>query len=175
MKREQPIFAETFFFVKEDRIFQSLYFSYYDVSKIYYNLKETGAIKGELDSISSKLQQLIDVDALHLNGKLIKMNITETDLLFRDDKPNYPVLQFSVTSAPYKLYHNAINEVHLYAKPEVIPYPAFSYWNICGEISKVESKSYFIISTLKQDVIFFLTISEIIGDNERIFFQYIIP
>ena len=171
MKREQPIFAETFFFVKEDQISQSLYFSYYDVSRIYYNFMETGAIEGELDSISSHLQQFIDEDPIHVNGKLIKMNIVETSLFFRNKSPIYPVLCFEVCSTPYLIQQDTPNEIHLYAKPEVIPNPAFSYWNLCGKITQVKSRSYFVISTSKQDVTFYLTKGEIVGDDERIFFH----
>lgn len=171
MKREKPIFAETFFFVKEDRIYQSLYFFYYDESKIYHNLMETGAIEGELDSISKKLQGFIDEDDLHINGNLVKMNITKSNIFFQDKKPMYPVLQFNVSSTPYKLHQDIINEIHLYAKPEIIPYSAYSSWNISGKIIRVESKSFFRISTKNDNVIFFLTKGEVIGDDERIFFQ----
>ena len=172
MKREKPIFAETFFSLGSSGISQSMYFYYYDISKIYFNLKKTGAIRGELDSIQANLQRYIDEDTLHINDNLIRMVIKSTDLFFRGNDPLFPILSFQVASSPYSLVTNSLNEVHLYAKPEKIPYSAFSCWNTCGQIQNVESTSFFRISNNQENVTFFLAKDEIIGDHERIFIQY---
>ena len=172
MKREKPIFAETFFSLGKNRITQSMYFYYYDTSKIYYNLMKTGAIRGELDSIQSNLQRYIDEDTLHINENLTRMVIDSTDVLFRDNDPLFPILSFQVLSTPYSLSTESFNEVHLYAKPEKIPYSAISCWFTCGYILKVESNSFFTTNDIQQNVTFYLTKNEIVGDHERIFIQY---
>ncbi|MHA1975533.1 MAG: hypothetical protein ACW98F_09930 [Candidatus Hodarchaeales archaeon] len=172
MKREKPIFAETFFSLGKNRIIQSMYFHYYDSSKIYYNLKKTSAIQGELDSIQSNLQKYIDMDTLHINENLIRMVINSTNVLFRDNDPLFPILIFHVSSTPFLLSNTSLNEIHLYAKPEKIPYSAISCWYTNGNILKVESNSFFRINECQQNVTFFLIKDEVIGDHERIFIQY---
>jgi hypothetical protein len=169
MKREKPIFAETYFSLGKEYIKQSLYFYYTDPSKIYFNLKETGAIEGELDSIQLNLQKYIDLDTLHINKNLIKMDVIDSKLFFRDKKPELPILFFVVKSSRYEIYEGDINEVHLYAKPEIIPYPAISIWKTCNSIHKVESNTNFTISTNRLNLIFYMTTNEIIGGHERIF------
>lgn len=173
MKREKPIFAETFFSLRKSRITQSMYFYYYDISKIYYNLKKTSAVRGELDSIQTNLQRFIDEDTLHINNNLIKMVINSTDVLFHGNDPLFPVLVFQVSSTPYLLSTTSLNEIHLYAKPEKIPYSAISCWKTNGNISKVESNSFFRINDNNHNLTFFLMKNEIIGDHERIFIQYL--
>ncbi|MHA1993104.1 MAG: hypothetical protein ACW97Z_01020 [Candidatus Hodarchaeales archaeon] len=171
MKREKPIFAETFFSLGNNSITQNMYFYYYDISKIYFNLIKTSAIRGELDSIQTNLQRYIDEDTLHINNNLIRMVIKSTDVFFRDNDPLFPILSFQVSSTPFLLNTNALNEVHLYAKPEKIPYSAISCWNTCGSIQKVESNSFFSINDEQTNITFFLTKNEIIGGHERIFIQ----
>jgi len=168
MKKEFPLFAEAFFSLREERITQSLYFQYYDPSKIYYNLQKTGAIKGELNTIKENLQSYINEDALHINGHLTKMIIDRSELFFRDNDHEYPILSFFITSTPYRLYSNQTNMVHLYAKPEIIPYSAISCWNTCGFIERVVSNSDHKIDNSKQNVSFFLKKGDIVGDHERI-------
>ncbi|MHA2288034.1 MAG: hypothetical protein ACXABG_04525 [Promethearchaeota archaeon] len=172
MKREKPIFAETFFSLGKNRITQSMYFHYYDISKIYFNLMKTSAIRGELDSIQTNLQRFIDEDTLHINDNLIRMVVNSTEVFFQDNDPLFPILSFQVSSTPFLLNTNSLNEVHLYAKPEKVPYSAISCWNTCGNILKVESNSFFSISDKRRNVTFFLTKNEIIGDHERIFIHY---
>ncbi|MHA2174608.1 MAG: hypothetical protein ACXACP_13750 [Candidatus Hodarchaeales archaeon] len=169
MKREKPIFAETYFSFGKDCISQSLYFYYSDSAKIYFNLKETGAIKGELDSIQANLQKFIDIDTLHMNDNLIKMEVRKSKLFFKDDKPEFPILFFVVNSSKYNLKEDELNELHLYAKPERIPYSAISHWKTYRNILKVESKTNFTISTNRLNLIFYMTRNEIIGGHERIF------
>ena len=172
MKKEFPLFAEAFFSLKEEQITQSLYFQYYDSSKIYYNFLKTGAIEGELNTIQRNLQKYIDEDALHVNGHLVKMIIEKGELLFRDNDPDFPILSFSISSTPYQLYSNQVNIIHLYAKPEIIPYSAISCWNTCGNIKKVISKSDYKIDISKHNVSFFLKKGDIVGDHERISVEY---
>jgi hypothetical protein len=172
-KREFPLFAEAFFSLKEEKITQSLYFQYYDAPKIFHNLVKTSAIEGELNSIQENLQNYINEDALHINGHLIKMIIERTELLFRDNNPDYPVLSFFISSTPYRLYSNQINIVHLYAKPEVIPYSAISCWNTSGIIKKVISNSDHKIDKSKHNVSFFLKKGDIVGGHERISIEHI--
>ena len=169
MKQEKPIFAETYFSLGKEQITQTLYFYYSDPSKIYFNLKETGAIKGELDSIQTNLQKFIDSDTLHINGNLIKMEVIKSKLFFRDKKPEFPILFFAVKSSQYEIYKSNINEVHLYAEPEIIPYPAISHWKTCRSIHKVESGTNFTISSNRLNLIFYMTANDIIGGHERIF------
>ncbi len=172
MKREKPIFAETYFSLGKNQITQSMFFHYYDSSKIYYNLMKTGALQGEMDSIQQNLQRFIDEDTLHINQRLIRMEINSTFLAFREDDPLFPILSFQVSSTPYRMSNTSTNEVHLYAKPEQIPHSAISCWFTNGIILKVESKSLFTINDRKQNIIFYLTRDEIIGDHERIFIRY---
>ena len=172
MKKEFPLFAEAFFSLKEERIAQSLYFQYYDPSNVYYNLLKTSAIEGELNSIKENLQKFINEDALHINGHLIEMIIERCELFFRDNDPDYPILSFSISSSPYHLYSNQINVIHLYAKPELIPYSAISCWNTCGNIKKVISKSDHKIDHSRHNVSFFLKKGDIVGDHERISIEY---
>jgi len=172
MKKEFPLFAEAFFSLKEERITQSLYFQYYDSSKIYFNLLKTSAIEGELNAIQENLQNYINEDALHINGHLIKMVIERSELFFRDNNHQFPILSFSISSSPYHLYSKQENLIHLYAKPEIIPYSAISCWNTCGIIKKVISKSNHKIDKSKHNVSFFLKKGDIVGDHERISIEY---
>lgn len=172
MKVEFPLFAEAFFSLKEEQLTQSLYFQYYDPSKIYYNLLKTSAIEGELNTIQGNLQNFINEDALHINGHLVKMIIEKRKLFFRDNNSEYPILSFYISSTPYQLYSNQINVVHLYAKPEIIPYSAISCWNTIGKIKKVNSKSDYKIDKSRHNVSFFLKKGDIVGDHERISVDY---
>ena len=172
MKREFPLFAETYFILKEDHISQSLFFHYHDPSKVYYNFIKTDAIEGELKSIQENLQTYIDVDALHINGHLVKMIIQNSKVVFYNNEIEFPVLCFSISSTPYSIYLNQLNMVHLYAKPEVIPYSAISCWNTGGVIKKVASNSYHTIDYEKQNVSFFLNKGDTVGGHERISFEF---
>lgn len=172
MKKEFPLFAEAFFSLKEEQITQSLYFQYYDSSKIYYNFLKTSAIEGELNTIKGNLQEYINEDALHVNGHLVNMIIENGELIFRNDDPNFPILSFSISSTPYKLHSNQVNIIHLYAKPEIIPYSAISCWNTCGNIKKVISKSDYKIDKSRHNISFFLKKGDIVGDHERISIEY---
>ena len=171
MKKEFPLFAEAFFSLKEQQITQSLSFQYYDPSKIYYNFLKTSAIDGELNTIQENLQKYINEDALHINGHLVKMNIESRKLLFRNNNSDYPILCFFISSTPYQLYSRQNNIVHLYAKPEIIPYSAISCWNTCGTIKKVISKSDYKIDRSGYNVSFFLKKGDTVGDHERIFVE----
>ncbi len=172
MKREKPIFAETYFSLGNNQISQSMYFHYYDISKIYFNLMKTSAIQGELDSVQKNLQRFIDEDTLHINNKLIRMIIKSTKLYFYNNDPIFPILSFKVLSTPFQMNNTSTNEVHLYAKPEEIPHSAISCWYTNGNIYKVESTSFHTINNTGKNIIFFLTEGEIIGGHERIFIQY---
>jgi hypothetical protein len=134
---------------------------------------KTSAIQGELDSVQKNLQHFIDEDTLHINSNLIRMIINSTKLHFYNNDPIFPILSFKVLSSPFRMSNTSINEVHLYAKPEVIPHSAISCWNTNGYIFKVESNSYHKINENNQNVTFFLTEGEIIGGHERIYIQYL--
>lgn len=170
MVKEKPIFAETFFQITPHQIHQSLYFYYHDPSKNYFHLEKTGASKGELEAVQENLQHWIDEDDLFVNKEKIRMLIQDTNLYFQQNDPFYPYLLFSISSQYYELHDKKINEIHLYAKPEKIPYPAISCWEVfIGKIISVESNSFNIISHDKTHVTFYLTKGEIIGGDERIF------
>ncbi|MHA2226488.1 MAG: hypothetical protein ACXAC8_14860 [Candidatus Hodarchaeales archaeon] len=169
MVNEQPIFVETYFKTTPKEINQTIYFYYYDSSKNYLHLKETGAIKGELESIQANLQYWIDLDDLFINKKKVSMMIQDVSLEFQRNDPMYPYLIFNVKSSSFQL-NRIKNEIHLYSKPEKINYPAISCWEFSsGNITSVISSSFMVISSNKSQVIFYLTKNEIVGGHERIF------
>ncbi|UCE12869.1 MAG: hypothetical protein JSV04_11835 [Candidatus Heimdallarchaeota archaeon] len=170
MVKETPIFAESFFQITPHQIFQSLYFYYHDPSKNFFHLEKTGASEGELEAVQENLQYWIDEDDLFVNNEKIRMLIQDTNLHFQENDPFFPFLFFSIESQYYQLYNERVNEIHLYAKPEKIPYPAISCWEVfTGKIISVESNSFNIISHDKTHTTFYLTKGEIIGGDERIF------
>ncbi|MFX0049712.1 MAG: hypothetical protein ACFFAJ_07790 [Candidatus Hodarchaeota archaeon] len=168
MQKEEPIFAEAFFQINSHQIIHTLYFYYYDPSKVYFHLMNTGAIKGELEEIQKNLQYFIDEDDLLVNKQKVRMIITKVMLEFKEKKPNFPFLIFKITSQLTKLHENKLNEIHLYAKPEKLPYSAISCWETKGEITSVESNSFHILSHDKKQLVFYLSKGEIIGGDERL-------
>lgn len=172
MDQEIPIFAEAFFQISQNQIYQSLYFYYYDPSKIYFQLKNTGASEGELENVQLNLQTYIDEDDLHVNKKKIRMVIDSVSLDFQHENPSLPFLIFRIYSAKYQLFSKKLNEILLYAKPEKIPYSAISCWNTNEfRFHSVESHSCSIINQHKTQVIFYLAKGEIIGGTERLIIQ----
>ncbi|MFX1282622.1 MAG: hypothetical protein ACFFB5_03170 [Promethearchaeota archaeon] len=170
MGKEKPIFVEAYFKIYLNQIQQTLYFYYSDPSKNYFHLKETGASKGELEAIQENLQYWIDQDDLFINDQSIRMIIQETNLYFQQNNPLLPYLVFNISSQPFKFYNQQVNEIHLYAKPEKLPYPAISNWKTSiGLIISVESRSFSVISPDKVFLTFYLAKGEIIGGDERIF------
>ncbi|MFX0014837.1 MAG: hypothetical protein ACFFB2_00450 [Promethearchaeota archaeon] len=172
MSKERPIFVESFFIITQSQIQQTLYFYYSDPSKNYFNLRKTGASKGELEAIQENLQYWIDQDDLFVNNKHTRMIIRKTTLDFQENNPLYPFLLFNILSQPYQLDIQELNEIHLYAKPEKLPYPAISCWRtLIGIIKSIESNSLNIISQDRTNSVFYLTKGEIIGGDERIFIK----
>ncbi|MHA2244511.1 MAG: hypothetical protein ACXADY_06040 [Candidatus Hodarchaeales archaeon] len=170
MDEEKPIFVEAFFKISTQRIQQTLYFYYHDLSKNYFQLMKTGASKGELEAVQANLQQWIDMDDLFINNQKIRMIIQETNLKFQGNNPENPFLIFNILSQPFQFDKQNVNEIHLYAKPEKLPYPAISCWKtLIGTIISVKSNSFSIISRSKTHLTFYLAKGEIIGGDERIF------
>lgn len=170
MVKEKPIFVEAFFQISTQRIQQTLYFYYHDLSKNYFHLQKTGASKGELEAVRANLQHWIDLDDLFINNQNIRMIIQETSLEFQGNNPENPYLIFNILSQPFQFYEQKVNEIHLYAKPEKLPYPAISCWNtLTGSIISAESNSFSIISRNRTHLTFYLAKGEIIGGDERIF------
>ncbi|UCG89666.1 MAG: hypothetical protein JSU57_04105 [Candidatus Heimdallarchaeota archaeon] len=170
MRKEKPIFAEAYFKITPTQILQTLYFYYNDPSKNYFHLQKTGASKGELETVQENLQYWIDQDDLFINNQNIRMIIQNTNLGFQENNPLLPYLVFNIVSQPYKFYDQRVNEIHLYAKPEKLPYPAISCWKtLTGTIISVESNSFSIVSHDKIHLTFYLTKGELIGGDERIF------
>jgi hypothetical protein len=171
LQQEEPIFAEAFFQITNHQINHSLYFYYYDPSKVYFHLMNTGAIGGELEGIQKNLQLFIDEDDLLVNQQKISMIIIMTLLEFQKKRPEYPYLIFEIESQRYKFREKKLNEIHLYAKPEKLPYSAISCWETTGKIISVESNSSSILSHDKKRLVFYLSKGETIGGDERIFIQ----
>lgn len=170
MVQEIPIFVESFFKITPNQIQQTLYFYYHDLSKNYFQLKKTGASEGELEVVQANLQYWIDLDDLFINNLKVRMIIQDTELQFQRNDPVYPYLIFNILSQPYHFHEQKINEIHLYAEPEQLPYPAISCWKtLIGTIISVESDSFKIISQNKIYLTFYLTKGEIIGGDEKIF------
>ncbi|MFX0182532.1 MAG: hypothetical protein ACFE95_05540 [Candidatus Hodarchaeota archaeon] len=169
LQQEEPIFAEAFFQITTHHINQSLYFYYYDPSKVYFHLMSTGAIGGELEGIQKNLQQFIDEDDLLVNQQKIRMIIRMTLLKYQKKGPKYPFLIFKIESQRCEFHEKKLNEIHLYAKPEKLPYSAISSWETTGKIISVESNSFYILSSDKKKLVFYLSKGETIGGNERIF------
>jgi len=168
--RENPIFAETYFRITPTRIHQTLYFYYNDPSKNYFHLKNTGASEGELEVVQTNLQYWIDQDDLFVNKEKIRMIIQSSTLEFQKKNPVLPFIIFRILSQTYKLSIKGLSEIHLYAKPEKLPYPAISCWKTnTGIISSVESNSYSVISQSRKHLTFYLAEGEIIGGDERIY------
>lgn len=168
LQQEKPIFAEAYFQITSHQIIHSLYFYYYDPSKVYFHLMNTGAIKGELEEIQKNLQHFIDEDDLFINQKKVRMIIRKTMLGFKEKKPEYPFLIFEIASQVIELHEDKLNEIHLYAKPEILPYSAISCWETKGEITSVESNSFYILSHDKRNLVFYLSKGEIIGGDEHL-------
>ncbi len=170
MSKEKPILGEAYFKISPTHILETLYFYYYDPSKNYFHLQKTGASKGELEAIQENLQYWIDQDDLFINKRNIRMIIQSTSLEFQENNPLFPYLVFTILSQPFEFYEEQVNEIHLYAKPEKIPYPAISCWKtLIGKIISVESNSFSIISHDKIYLTFYLAKGEIIGGDELIF------
>jgi hypothetical protein len=173
--REKPIFVETYFRITPTRIHQKLYFYYDDPSKNYFHLKNTGASEGELEAVQTNLQYWIDQDDLLINNQKVRMIIQSSSLEFQRKNPVLPFIIFKISSQLYRLSSKEVNEIHLYAKPEKIPYPAISCWKThIGSIKSVESKSYNVISYNRTQVTFYLTAGEVIGGDERIYIDTIL-
>ncbi|UCG01663.1 MAG: hypothetical protein JSW11_18885 [Candidatus Heimdallarchaeota archaeon] len=169
MVREKPIFVETHFRITPSQIHQNLYFYYHDPSKNYFHLKNTGASKGELEAVQTNLQYWIDQDDLFINNQKVQMIIQNSILEFQENNPIFPFIMFKILSQPYKFRKN-LNEIHLYAKPEKLPYPAISCWKTqIGMIHSVESNSYSVTNDNKTHLTFYLAKGEIIGGDERIY------
>jgi hypothetical protein len=128
----------------------------------------TGAIKGELEEIQKNLQHFINEDDLLVNQKKVCMIIRKTMLEFNEKKPEYPFLIFKIASQVIKLHEDKLNEIHLYAKPEKLPYSAISCWETEGEITSVESNSFYVLSHDKKQLVFYLSKGKIIGGDERL-------
>jgi hypothetical protein len=170
MSEEQPIFAESFFQIRPRRILQTLLFYYHDPARNYFYLKETGAMKGEIEVINRNLQAFIDEDTLWINNRKTRMLISQILLEFRTNRPNFPYLNFKIESEPFIFMNGKINEIHLYAKPEDLVYPAISCWQTTiGCIDTVRSSSFHQLSIDKTRVTFYMSKGDIIGGDERIF------
>jgi hypothetical protein len=170
MTREKPIFVETFFRITPSQIHQNLYFYYQDPSKNFFHLKNTGASEGELEAVQANLQYWIDQDDLFINNQKVRMIIQNSTLEFQENNPIFPFVIFKIFSQSYKFNIKKLNEIHLYAKPEKLPYPAISCWKTqIGMIRSVESNSYCIISYNKTHLTFYLAKGKIIGGDERIY------
>ncbi|MFX0122740.1 MAG: hypothetical protein ACFFAE_03825 [Candidatus Hodarchaeota archaeon] len=170
MTREKPIFVETYFCITPSQISQNLYFYYHDPSRNFFHLKNTGASEGELEVVQANLQYWIDQDDLFINNQKVRMVIQNSALEFQENNPVFPFIIFKILSKSFKFYQKMMNEIHLYAKPEKLPYPAISCWRTqIGMICNVESQSYCVISYNKTHLIFYLTKGEIIGGDERIY------
>lgn len=170
MSEEHPIFGESFFQIRPRDILQTLLFYYHDPAKNYFYLKETGALAGELEVIHQNLQTFIDEDTLWVNKHKIRMIISQTFLIFRVNQPTLPFLHFKIRSEPFILSTGKINEIHLYAKPEELPYPAISCWQTTvGRINSVTSTSFHQLSDDKSRLTFYMSKGDIIGGDERIF------
>jgi hypothetical protein len=137
--------------------------------KNYLKLKNTGALKGELEFIQRNLQYLIDEDDLFVNKKKNRMKIHQTSLKFRREDTRFPYLLFNIASNPFKFINNSINEIHLDAQPEEITYPAISVWEtFIGKFMSVISPSYKIMSEDQFQVTFLLAKGEIVGGDEKL-------
>jgi hypothetical protein len=170
MSEEQPIFAESFFQIRPRRILQVLLFYYHDPARNYFYLKETGAIKGEIEVINRNLQAFIDEDTLWVNNRKTRMLISQILMNFRANRPDFPYLDFKIQSEPFFLMNGKINEIRLYAKPEDLAYPAISCWQATiGRIDSVKSHSFHQLSIDKTRVTFYMSKGDIIGGDERIF------
>jgi hypothetical protein len=173
--KEKPIFVETFFRITPTRIHQNLYFYYDDPSKNYFHLKNTGASEGELEAIKTNLQYWIDQDDLFINSQKVRMIIQSSSLEFQKKNPIFPFIIFKISSEVYKLSLKELNEIHLYAKPEKLPYSAISCWKThIGIINSVESNSYCVISHDRTQATFYLAKGEVIGGDERIYIDTIL-
>ncbi|MFX0086500.1 MAG: hypothetical protein ACFFAU_12590 [Candidatus Hodarchaeota archaeon] len=175
MVKEQPIFVESFFRIlpntnkQNNLIQQNLYFYYDDPMKNYLKLKNTGALKGELEFIQKNLQYLIDEDDIFINNKKIRMKIQQTSLKFKQEDTRFPYLLFNITSNPFQLNNNSINELHLDAQPEEITYPAISVWEtFIGKFISVISPSYRFMSKDQFQVTFLLAKGVIVGGDEKL-------
>jgi hypothetical protein len=172
MEQEIPIFAEAFFQICTHQIHQSLYFYYYDPSKVYFQLQNTGAGEGELENIRLNLQTFIDEDDLHVNKEKVRMLIHSVSLDFQQKNPLFPYLIFQISSDKFQLSLNDLNEIVLYAKPEKIPYSAISCWQTNQfRFRSVESRSCNTINQDKTQIMFYLAKGEIIGGTERLVIQ----
>ncbi|MFW9857051.1 MAG: hypothetical protein ACFFFG_18520 [Candidatus Thorarchaeota archaeon] len=170
MREERPIFAESFFQIRPRRIFQALFFYYHDPAQNYFYLKETGALKGEIEVIRQNLQAFIDADALWVNDRKTRMLISQIQLEFRKNRRIFPYLNFKIQSEPYILQDGKINKIHLYAKPEDLAYPAISCWQTTiGLINSVISRSFHQLSLDKTRVTFYMSKGDIVGGDEQIF------
>jgi hypothetical protein len=166
MSEEQPIFAESFFEIGRSRIVKMMV----DPARNYFYLKETGAMKGEIEVINRNLQAFIDEDTLWINNRKTRMLISQILLEFRTNRPNFPYLNFKIESEPFTFMNGKINEIHLYAKPEDLVYPAISCWQTTiGCIDSVRSSSFHQLSIDKTRVTFYMSKGDIIGGDERIF------
>lgn len=173
MAEEKPIFVEAFFQINPTQIHQTLYFYYHDLSKNYFHLQKTGASKGELEAVQANLQYWIDLDDLFINNQNIRMSVQDVNLEYQENNPEYPYLIFSILSQPFQFHELEVNEIHLYAKPEKLPYSAISCWKtLTGAIISVESNSFSIISQDKTHLTFYLAKGELIGGDERIFIYH---
>lgn len=167
--KEIPLFAETYFMVTSNNISQHLFFYYHDPYEIYQKFNETGALKGELETIQSKLQDWIDKDDLFVNQNKIKMIVESVNLDFIKRNHKFPFLFFQIISKEFKQEHAYEIIIDLYAQPESLPYSAISVWScLSGIIINVDSKTHHQISEDKMQVIFYMDQSEIIGGREKI-------
>lgn len=170
MVKEKPIFVETYFRITPTQIHQTLYFYYHDPSKNFFHLKNTGASEGELEAVQANLQYWIDQDDLFVNKQNVRMSILNSTLEFQENNPSLPFIIFEILSQYFKFYIKELNEVHLFAKPEQLPYPAISCWKTqIGVIKSVKSNSYYVINHNKTHLTFYLVEGEFIGGDERIY------
>jgi len=166
---EIPVFAETYFLVNRNDISQNLFFYYYDRSEVYQKFNETGALKGELETIQSNLQYWIDQDDLYVNQRKIRMVIKSVKVDFIKEDFKFPVLFFQIASEEFKQHNASEIIIDLYAQPESLPYSAISVWScLSGNIVKVVSKTYHQVSQDRIQVIFYMSQSEFIGGSEKI-------
>lgn len=166
---EIPLFAETYFMVDRNIISQHLFFYYYDPSEVYQKFNETGALKGELETIQANLQYWIDKDDLYINQKKIRMMVKSVHFDFIKGNIKYPFLFFQINSEEFNHQDHSEIIIALYAQPESLPYSAISVWScLNGTIIKVESNTYHQISEDQMQVIFYMIQSETIGGKEKI-------
>ncbi|MHA1331955.1 MAG: hypothetical protein ACTSR2_12860, partial [Candidatus Hodarchaeales archaeon] len=130
--------------------------------------KETGAIKGELESIQSNLQFFLNEDDLFVDNLKKKMTIKKTQLDFRFQNRFLPCLSFLIISDEFNVRNKSKFQVELHTQPEKLPYPAIAVWRTrIGKFEKVISQTFHEVHHSGLEISFHMNTGDIIGGKEQ--------